>query len=130
MCLSVHSRGARMHRQTQSCPPPVGRWRLRQIQFIMKKQRIEFRISTLEKEILKKKAEHSGLSISEYCRRSALMQKINYKLTADEIEIYKLLVNYRNGFTSIRNLFTQKQPISEEIRKLIAEIDNHLSKLK
>ena len=96
----------------------------------MKKQRIEFRASTLEKAIIKKKAAHSGLSISDYCRRSALAQNISYKLTTEEIEIYKMLVQYRNNFASIANLFKNNQPISEEVKRLIAQLDEHLKKLQ
>ena len=96
----------------------------------MKKQRIEFRVSSLEKAIISKKSEHSGLSISDYCRRSALQQNISYKLTTEEIEIYKMLVQYRNNFASIGNLFKNNEPISVELKKLIHQLDEHLKKFK
>lgn len=96
----------------------------------MRKERIEFRSSPLEKAIIIKKSAHSGLSISDYCRRSALGQNISYKLTAEEIEIYKMLVEYRNNFASIANLFRSNQPISEEIKKLIGQLDEHLKKMQ
>lgn len=96
----------------------------------MKKQRIEFRVSSLEKAIISKKSEHSGLSISDYCRRSALQQNISYKLTTEEIEIYKMLVQYRNNFAAIANLFRNNQSITEELRKLIHQLDEHLKKMQ
>lgn len=96
----------------------------------MRKQRIEFRISSLEKEILKKKAEHSGLSISDYCRRSALGQKVSYKLTAEELEAYKMLIQYRNNFASISNLFKNNQSIGSPVLELVHQLDEHLKKFK
>ena len=96
----------------------------------MRKQRIEFRISSLEKEILKKKAEHAGLSISDYCRRSALGQKVSYKLTAEELEAYKMLIQYRNNFVSISNLFKNNQSIGSPVLELVRQLDEHLKKFK
>lgn len=119
--------------QRQSCPPPDGRWgsgKPSKKGCLMKKQRIEFRVSSLEKAIISKKSEHSGLSVSDYCRRSALQQNISYKLTTEEIEIYKMLVQYRNNFASIGNLFKNNEPISEELKKLIHQLDEHLKKMQ
>jgi hypothetical protein len=96
----------------------------------MRKQRIEFRISSLEKEILKKKAEHAGLSISDYCRRSALGQKVSYKLTAEELEAYKMLIQYRNNFVSISNLFKNNQSIGSPVLELVRQLDEHLKKFQ
>lgn len=76
----------------------------------MKKENIIFRCTGLEKAIIEKKAEHSGLSVSAYCRATALNQKIGYKLTAEEIEVYKMLVKYHNNFTAIGNLLRKKTP--------------------
>ena len=96
----------------------------------MRKQRIEFRISSLEKEILKKKAEHAGLSISDYCRRSALNQKVSYKLTFEELEAYKMLIQYRNNFASIINLFKNNQSIGSPVLELVRQLDEHLKKFQ
>lgn len=96
----------------------------------MRKQRIEFRISSLEKEILKKKAEHAGLSVSDYCRRSALNQKVSYKLTAEELEAYKMLIQYRNNFASISNLFKNNQSIGSPVLELVRQLDEHLKKFQ
>ena len=96
----------------------------------MRKQRIEFRISSLEKEILKKKAEHAGLSVSDYCRRSALNQKVSYKLTAEELEAYKMLIQYRNNFASISNLFKNNQSIGSPVLELVRQRDEHLKKFQ
>ncbi|WP_218972320.1 plasmid mobilization protein [Labilibaculum filiforme] len=97
----------------------------------MKKQKIEFRVTSLDKAIIEKKAEHSGLSVSEYIRRSALNQKIDYKLTEKELEIYKDLHRYRRNFVLISNMFKIKDPdLVRSIRQTIEEIQEHLKKLQ
>ncbi|PKQ60180.1 hypothetical protein BZG02_20440 [Labilibaculum filiforme] len=98
---------------------------------MMKKQKIEFRVTSLDKAIIEKKAEHSGLSVSEYIRRSALNQKIDYKLTEKELEIYKDLHRYRRNFVLISNMFKIKDPdLVRSIRQTIEEIQEHLKKLQ
>lgn len=96
----------------------------------MKKQRIEFRVSSLEKAIISKKSEHSGLSISDYCRRSALNQEVSYKLTSEELEAYKMLIQYRNNFASISNLFKNNQSIGEPVLNMVRQLDEHLKKFQ
>lgn len=95
----------------------------------MKKKRIELRLSSLEKAIIEKKAENSGLSVSEYCRRSALNQKIDSKLTSEELEIYKELHEYRRNFTLISNMFKVKDPDLAKMVQVTAHgIVKHLQK--
>ena len=89
------------------------------------------RISSLEKEILKKKAKHAGLSVSDYCRRAALNQKISYKLTEEELEVYKELHHFRTNFVSLSNLIKRKDPaLSDEMRATAVAVTNHLKKLQ
>lgn len=97
----------------------------------MKKQRIELRVSTLEKEIIKKKAENSGLSVSEYLVRAALNEKISYKLTTDELEAYKGLHEIRRNFTLISNMFKIKDPeLAKKVEETATEVKEHLKKFK
>lgn len=96
----------------------------------MKKKRIELRLSSLEKAIIEKKAENSGLSVSEYCRRSTLNQKIDSKLTNEELEIYKELHEYRRNFTLISNMFKVKDPdLAKAVKVTAKKIEEHLKKL-
>ena len=96
----------------------------------MKKKRIELRVSNLEKAIIEKKAESSGLSVSEYCRRSALNQEIDYKLTSEELEVYKELHEYRRNFTLISNMFKVKDPdLAKTVQVTAKNIEQHLKKL-
>lgn len=97
----------------------------------MKKQSIKFRCSSLEKEIIKKKASNSGLTISEYCRAIALNQKIGFKLTDEELEIYKTLIKYHNNFVQISNLLKKKDSgFAKKIMEVVNEIKCHLNKFK
>jgi len=97
----------------------------------MKREFVQFRCSVYEKKLLKVKAKKSGLSISEYCRRAAFDERIIERLTEDQIEAYKLLVNYQNNFKRIGNMFRKRNPrLSEEVTQLAKEIREHLLKFK
>jgi len=96
-----------------------------------KKEVLRFRCSPLEKAIIEKKASDSGLSASAFCRASALGQKIGYKLTDDELEIYRMLTTYHNNFTSISNLLKDKDSrFAAEVKTAAAEIKEHLKKFQ
>lgn len=97
----------------------------------MKKEKIEIRVSKLEKEIIKKVSDRSGLSVSDFARRSMLGQKVSYKLTPEEIEIYKELHTFSRNFASISNLFKNSDPeLSVEVRQLVSKVNKHLDKLQ
>lgn len=97
----------------------------------MKKQKIEIRVTSLEKAIIQKKAENSALSMSEYVRSSALNQNISYKLTEDEFEVYKMLKSYYNNFQRIGNLLKEKDAeFAKEVMKTAKEIRRHLKKIE
>lgn len=98
----------------------------------MKKKKIEFRLTSLEKAIIEKKAENSGITTSEFCRRSALNQQINSRLTHEELEVYKMLTVYSNNFQRIGNLLKEKDSnfyievkrTATEIREIIKKLSN------
>ena len=97
----------------------------------MKKHRIEFRVGSLDKAIIEKKAKKAGLSISEFCRRSVLDQKVDYKLTSEELQIYQELHEFRRNFVLISNMFKVKDPLlAEQVRSTAAKIENHLKKFQ
>lgn len=96
-----------------------------------KKYRIELRLTGLEKSVIKKKAENSGLNISEYCRRSSLNRKISYRMTSEEMELYKMMVKYKDNFVSISNLLERKNPdFAKEVRNVANDIKTQLKKLQ
>ncbi|MCH3886007.1 mobilization protein MbpA [Tenacibaculum aquimarinum] len=96
-----------------------------------KKKSLKFRCTSLEKAIIEKKAENSGLSTSAFLRASALNQKISSKFTSEEMEVFQMLVKYHNNFSALSNLFKAKDPsLSNETKVLADEIKNHLKKLQ
>jgi hypothetical protein len=87
-------------------PAPEGR-RVKKSSNI-KKEIVKFRCTIYEKKVLKVKAKKSGLTLSEYCRKVAFEEKIIERLTDEQIDIYKMLVNYHNNFKSIGNMFNKR----------------------
>ena len=93
----------------------------------MKREFVQFRCSVFEKKLLKVRAKKSGLSISEYCRRAAFDDRIIERLSEDQIEAYKLLVQYQNNFKRIGNMFRKRNPkLANEVAALAKEIREHL----
>lgn len=93
----------------------------------MKKSYIKFRCTVYQKKLLRVKARKSGLSLSEYCRRAALEDRIVERLTEDQIHTYQMLVKYENNFKRIGNMFRKHNPgLADEVSKLTREIRGHL----
>lgn len=94
-------------------------------------EKIELRVSKLEKKLLEKRADESGISVSEYLRRAGLGQKIGYKLTPEELEVYKDLHIFHRHFSNLSNLFKNGYPAFwTEAQKLMQEIKYHLKKIE
>ncbi len=94
----------------------------------MKREHIQFRCSIYEKKILRLKAKRAGLSLSEYCRGSALGHSIIERLTPEQLEYYSMLVKYKNNFKRISNMFKKRNPkLTKEVEELAIQIRNHLN---
>ena len=97
----------------------------------MKKEFVQFRCSIYEKKLLRVKANKSGLSISEYCRRAAFDDRIIERLSEEQIEVYKMLVKYQMNFKLIGNMFRKRNPkLADEVVLLANEIRKHLYNFK
>ncbi|BCY29413.1 MULTISPECIES: mobilization protein MbpA [Flavobacterium] len=93
----------------------------------MKNVKIEFRCSLFDKKLIKIKAQKSGLTVSDFCRNSALDKTIVEKLNQEHIEFYKMLIKYHNNFKSIGNLIKNKDPLlHQKVNELADEIRTHL----
>ncbi len=93
----------------------------------MKKEFVQFRCSIYEKKLLRVKADRSGLSISEYCRRAAFDDRIIERLTQEQIEMYKMLTKYEINFKRIGNMYRKRNPkLADEVVQLANEIRKHL----
>lgn len=97
----------------------------------MKNQKIEFRCTLFEKKLLKVKAKKAGLTLSEFCRKSANDKVISERLTEDQITVYKMLIQYHNSFKSIGNMFKNKHPgLYKKVFQTADEIKIHLKNFK
>ena len=97
----------------------------------MKREFIQFRCSIYEKKMLRLKAKRAGLSLSEYCRASALGHNIIERLTPEQMEHYGMLVRYANNFKRITNMFRKRNPkLAMEVQHLAHEIREHLKNFK
>ncbi|RKN82858.1 hypothetical protein D7Z94_03185 [Ulvibacterium marinum] len=97
----------------------------------MKRDYIKFRCSIYQKKLLKKRAKRVGISLSEYCRSSAFGNNVIERLTEEQLECYRTLVQYKNNFTRISNMFKKRNPLlAKEVENLAEEIRKHLYNFK
>jgi len=90
---------------------------------------VKFRCTIYEKKLLNIKAKQSGLSLSEYIRRSLFEQEITERFSDEHIEIYKMLIKYHNNFKSIGNMYKKRNPkLTQEVYALANDIKTHLKK--
>ncbi len=94
-------------------------------------EKIEIRVTKLEKKILTNKADDSGLKVSEYLRRAGLKRQVTYKLTPEELEVYKDLHKFHSNFTRLSNFFKVNHPaLYQETQSMIDEMKEHLKKFQ
>lgn len=92
---------------------------------------VKFRCSVYEKKLLKVKAKRSGLTLSEYIRRSLFEKEITERFTDEHIELYKMLIKYHNNFKSIGNMYKKRNPkLTQEVYDLANEIKAHLKRFQ
>ena len=91
--------------------------------------RIVFQVYPLEKKAIELSAEKSGLSLSDYVRKSCLGREIQPRMDGEELKLYRLLIEYRNNFSRIANLLKERKDFEKELRQVIGSIDAHLKKM-
>lgn len=93
---------------------------------------MKFRVTEMERQIIKNKAKEAGLSVSELIRRSAFNLKLRSRLTEQEIKCYKTLTKFSLNFKNISNLFKRGDitGVKEEAIRTSELIRQHLNKLK
>ena len=93
----------------------------------MKREYIQIRCSIYEKKLLKKRAARAGISLSEYLRSTAFERNIVERITPEQLESYQMLIQYKNNFARIANMFKKGNPkLSNEVAQLAEEIRTHL----
>jgi hypothetical protein len=97
----------------------------------MKREYIQVRCSIYEKKLLQRRAARAGISLSEYIRATAFDKNIVERITPEQLETYKMLVQYKNNFTRIGNMFRKRDPkLAREVEDLAREIRTHLKNFK
>ncbi|WP_026837148.1 mobilization protein MbpA [Gillisia sp. JM1] len=97
----------------------------------MKREYIQIRCSIYEKKLLKNRAAKAGISLSEYLRSTAFQKNIVERITQEQLECYQLLVQYKNNFSRISNMFKKGNPqLAKEVKQLSEEIRTHLNNFK
>jgi hypothetical protein len=92
---------------------------------------VKFRCTVYEKKLLKVKSKRSGLSLSEYIRRSLFGQEITERFSDEHIQLYKMLIKYHNNFKAIGNMYRKRNPkLVETVYNLADEIKTHLKKFQ
>ncbi|WP_240911461.1 mobilization protein MbpA, partial [Yeosuana marina] len=92
---------------------------------------VKFRCSIYEKKLLNVKAKRSGLTLSEYIRRSLFDMEITERFSEEHMELYKMLIKYHNNFKSIGNMFKKRNPkLMQTVYDLADEIKTHLKKFQ
>ncbi|CAH8286981.1 hypothetical protein EV196_10992 [Mariniflexile fucanivorans] len=90
---------------------------------------VKFRCTVYEKKLLEVKSKRSGLSLSEYIRRSLFDQEITERFSDEHIQLYKMLIKYHNNFKAIGNMYRKRNPkLVETVYNLADEIKTHLKK--
>lgn len=97
----------------------------------MKREYIQVRCSIYEKKLLQRRAARAGISLSEYIRNTAFDKNIVERITPEQLETYKMLVQYKNNFSRIGNMFKKRDPkLVREVEDLAKEIRAHLKNFK
>jgi len=97
----------------------------------MKREYIQIRCSIYEKKLLKKRAARAGISLSQYLRSTAFEKNIVERITPEQLESYQMLVQYKNNFARIANMFKKGNPkLAKEVAQLAEEIRTHLRNFK
>ena len=97
----------------------------------MKREYIQVRCSIYEKKLLQRRAARAGISLSEYIRATAFDKNIVERITPEQLETYQMLVQYKNNFTRIGNMFKKRNTkLVREVEDLAKEIRTHLKNFK
>ena len=97
----------------------------------MKREYIQIRCSVYEKKLLQRRAARAGISLSEYLRATAFERTIVERITPEQLEAYQMLVQYKNNFARIGNMFRNRDPkLAAAVEQLAEEIRTHLKNFK
>lgn len=105
----------------------------RKHQKVKKSKLIKVRLTAIDAAIIKRKAEATGLSISEYIRRTVFGRVIKLKdpETPNNLKHYQILAETKVHLSRINTLFDQHQPkdllLVKDNEKILTKIENQLN---
>jgi uncharacterized protein (DUF1778 family) len=92
---------------------------------------IPVRVTPLQKKVIQLTAKKTGLSVSDFMRKSAMNKTVRIRFSNEELEAYKTLQEYHKHFARISNLIKSKDPqLTAEIEKTQQLIFEHLKKFE
>jgi hypothetical protein len=94
----------------------------------LRNTRLVFRVYSLEKKAIELAAHKTGMKVSDYMRQCCLNKTIHARLSQEETDLYRLLVEYRNNFSRISNLIKEREDFTRDLKHVISSIDEHLKK--
>lgn len=95
-------------------------------QKLNKKERIEIRVTAIEKRIIENRASKAGIKPTEFIRSSVLEKVIKTKLSEEELEILKSLFEIVN---ELRSLKSKESSLKNElINELLESLKNIIYK--
>ena len=95
-----------------------------------KDERLGFRISGIDKTIIRAYAKNHNLSIADYMIRCSLQRKIPSPLTSEELETWTDLKKMATDLNRLGNLFRNKDPeLHQETRKVVHKLNKEMDKI-
>ena len=87
---------------------------------------LSFDVPFMKRSFLNIKTKRSGLTLSEYIRRSLFDKEITARFSDEHIELYKIPIKYHNNFKPIGNMFKKRNPkLTQEVYDLANDIKAH-----
>lgn len=87
-------------------------------------KKIEIRVSEDEKNQITRKAEDTGLKISEYVRKTCLEKHLNSRFTEEEIEAWKNLTFISTALKNLTNILSKEN--RDELITELKKINEHI----
>jgi len=93
----------------------------------MQKTKIQISCTPEEKELIRQKAKRCIMPMGEYCRHSALDLKVTEWFSPEQIQAYKMMMQYHDTLKEIAGMIQQDDPeLSHVVLELVEKLETHL----
>ena len=97
---------------------------------INRKKQIHLRVTLLEKKWIERTAAETGLTVSDFLRKSAFNKEVRVRFSEDEIALFKTLQQYHTNFKRIGNIIRKnKGEINQTLIEEINQVTNDVKSL-